>query len=139
MTIVIGYGNPHRGDDAAGPLVARAVRGVEVHADGVQLIHAWAGATRAIVVDAVVSGSPPGTVFHWTADTLPGAVAHPVSSHGLGLAQAIALADQLDLLPDTLEIIGIEASHFEGEVSEPVARAIREVVHELAAIPSPSW
>jgi hydrogenase maturation protease len=140
MTVVIGYGTPDRGDDCAGLLVVRGLRSTsvitfEVYADGVELMEAWSEADRAIIVDAVVSGSKPGMLFHWDGRNLPAGIAHPVSSHGFGLAEAISLAKHLSLLPERLDVIGIEAGHFDygREISPEVATAARIVARNLAA------
>ena len=138
MTVVIGYGTPDRGDDCAGLLVVRGLRNVaarcvEVIADGLELMEAWTGAERAIIVDAVVSGAAPGSIHRWNGRDLPRMVIHPVSSHGFGLGEAITLANQLDLLPRQLEVIGIEAGHFDygRDISQEVAQAARGVAREL--------
>jgi hypothetical protein len=70
--LIIGLGNPDRGDDAAGLLVAESLRerGAEaiVHTGGtLDLIEIWAETERVIVVDAVLSGGAPGTVRTWNA------------------------------------------------------------------------
>jgi hydrogenase maturation protease len=59
--LIIGLGNPDRGDDAAGLLVAQSLRtrGAEAiaHTGGaLDLIEIWAGTERVIVVDAILSG-----------------------------------------------------------------------------------
>ena len=69
-TVVIGVGNRMRGDDAAGLVVIDRLTGrlpadvrlVESAGDVTHLLDAWRDASRAIVVDAVVSGEEPGTV-----------------------------------------------------------------------------
>jgi hydrogenase maturation protease len=140
MTVVIGYGHPDRCDDCAGLLVVRGLRAttincVEVYADGLELLDAWSGFDRAIIVDAVVSGAKPGTIYRWHAEKLQAGIAHPLSTHGFGLVEAITLAGFLSLLPQKLEVIGIEAAHFEygRQVSKEVATAARSVVRELTA------
>lgn len=71
--LIIGLGNPDRGDDVAGILVARglAERGIETvqHRGGtLDLIEIWDAASCAVVVDAVLSSAaPPGTVHIWDA------------------------------------------------------------------------
>ena len=65
---VIGIGNPLRGDDAIGLLVARRVRELadpevevmELEGEPARLIDAWQGAGLAVVVDAVKTGAPAG-------------------------------------------------------------------------------
>ena len=64
--LIIGLGNPHRGDDAIGIEVARRiaaqapdVRVVETD-DPSERLDLWAGAETAVVVDAMVSRGAPG-------------------------------------------------------------------------------
>jgi len=145
---LIGYGHPSRGDDAAGPLVARRLRGmlpaaVDVHeviGDGTALMEAWGGCDRAVVVDAMVSGAPPGTVHRLDGRRLSGAGDfRSPSSHALGLREAIRLAEMLGRLPGKLDIIGIEGRRFETgeapgpEVQEGIARAAAVLLDEFAA------
>ena len=78
---VIGIGNPLRGDDAVGLLVARRVRELagpevevmELEGEPSRLIDAWQGARLVVVVDAVKSGAAEGAVmrFDATAEPLP--------------------------------------------------------------------
>ena len=145
---LIGYGHPSRGDDAAGPLVARRLRGMlpaevevrEVIGDGTALMEAWSGYDRVVVVDAVVSGAPAGTVHRLDGRRLSdaGDFRSP-SSHALGLREAIRLAETLGRLPGRLDIIGIEGRRFETgeavgpEVQEGIARAAAVLLDEFAA------
>ena len=120
-TLVIGIGNAWRGDDAAGLLVAHALRARElpdvtvVDAAGVDtdLIDLWQGAGRVILVDAVVSGAAPGTVhcFDLSRDGLPETHAF-CSTHALDLAAVVELARVLDRLPAELWVFGVEAGDF---------------------------
>jgi hydrogenase maturation protease len=118
--LIIGLGNPWRGDDGVGPHVARALSGLSRPDGGVQcaaqdalsLIQSWQGARHVYVVDAVQTGQREGTLLRLDAlrDPLPTASAY--SSHGLGLAEAVALARQLHRLPERLTLMGIEARCF---------------------------
>jgi len=90
-TLVIGVGNPDRGDDAAGLMAARRLRadaqpGVvvrEASGEATALIDAWDGFARVIVIDAAHSGAAPGTVtrFDAVAAPLPASLARE-STHG---------------------------------------------------------
>jgi hypothetical protein len=65
--LVIGLGNPYRGDDGVGPVVARAmadralesVTVLEHSGEGAGLAEMWAGMDMVILVDAVSSGGTP--------------------------------------------------------------------------------
>ena len=64
----------HGSDDAASLLVARRLRelGMQAHelgGEALALIDAWSGGADVIVVDAVKSGAPPGTITIWDART----------------------------------------------------------------------
>ena len=92
--LVVGVGNAWRSDDGAGPAVARALGDdprVLVHeGEPIGLIEAWAGADEVVVVDAVSSGAPAGTV-PWldpVATPLPGAFARG-STHVFGLVETL--------------------------------------------------
>ena len=142
-TLVVGVGNVHRGDDAVGPLVARALRAMalggvdvcELSGDLTVLPDAWAGKDRVFLVDAVHGGSAPGTIYRFDARAapLPNVFVRHISSHGVGLGEAIELAEVLDQLPPHLIVYGVEAADFDpgAELSPVVARAIPQVAQRL--------
>ena len=137
--VVVGCGNPDRGDDAAGILVARRLRelgveAVENHGDLLALPDSWEGAEQAIIVDTVVTGGPPGRVSSWDARKAPlEKNCFRCSTHAFGVAEAVELARLLDRLPPSLWIYGIEGSRFEpgAPVSPEVAEAVEKVAQEI--------
>jgi hydrogenase maturation protease len=147
VRLVIGIGNAWRSDDAAGLEVARALQdsppeGVDVLAregEPTELIDVWAGAEAVWLVDAVSSGAAPGTVHRLDASSEPlPAVLFRVSSHLVGLAEAVELARALDRLPPRVVVYGIEGARFEaGEgLSPEVVDAVERVtaaLHDEAA------
>ena len=139
-TLVIGLGNSWRGDDGAGPAVARGlldtVRArVRVYeGEPVGLIEEWTGADAVVVVDAVSSGAPAGTIHRLDprSEPIPAALSQG-STHAFGLAETIELARTLGRLPPRLTVYGIEGERFTAgeELSPAVARAVEEVRSEL--------
>jgi hydrogenase maturation protease len=137
--LIIGVGNPYRRDDAAGLVVARrlleAARGSvtvrEQSGEGMALIEAWEGARAVIVIDAVHSGAPAGTIYRVDAhaENIPAGWFH-WSTHALNVAEAIELARALKRLPPRLIVLGIEGERFETGVglSPQVERALDELV-----------
>ena len=136
-TTVIGIGNPDRGDDAAGRLATRRLAGavppaIEVsEQDGevTSLLAAIENAAAVYLIDACASGAKPGTVHRF--DVAAGPLPHEtfsLSSHGLGLAEAIELARALGQLPPRCIVYAIEAGSVEpgGAVSPAVSAAIEE-------------
>jgi hydrogenase maturation protease len=67
---IICCGNPDRGDDGVGALVAERLRksGVEAElrsGEALDLIESWGGSHNVVVVDAVETGASLGTVWLW--------------------------------------------------------------------------
>jgi hydrogenase maturation protease len=136
---VIGVGNRWRSDDGVGLAVAARLRdeppaGVEVaerEGEPTGLLDAFAGARAVVVVDAVSSGAPAGTLHRLDA------VAQPLpdelfrrSTHHLGLPEAVELARALGRLPAELYVVGVEGSSWEAgdTLSAPVAAAVDDAV-----------
>jgi hydrogenase maturation protease len=138
--LIIGCGNRERSDDGAGILVAERLRELGIEAEtrigeALDLMEAWNGADDVIVVDAVLTGAPVGTVQAWDGRQPLASVRTNTSSHGLGIAEAIELARALDRLPAALRIYGVEGRRFEPgpEISAEVQGAVEEVVRRITA------
>jgi hydrogenase maturation protease len=137
--LILCCGHPDGGDDALGPRVAALLRRAGVPAvtlrSPLALIDYWQGDAHVIVVDAVMSGQrPPGTRFRWEGGTPPAELSHTrCSTHGLGLAHTLRLAELLGRMPGRLTVCGVEiASAVPGAPLTPaVAAAARELAHEL--------
>jgi hydrogenase maturation protease len=148
--LVIGVGNTNRRDDGVGPEVVRRLRSrigtpdraVAFEGDGTGLLDLWEDATWVVVVDAVRSGSPPGTVHRIDAHG-PYSFPSPATSstHGLSVAEAVRLGRTLGRLPDRLVVYGVEGSDFEpgtgltAPVEGAVNRVVESIVRELAGPP----
>ena len=139
--IVIGVGNDLRGDDAAGWETVRRLRAVpslvlhEHGGDAPGLVSLWGPDDDVVVVDAIVSSAPPGTIVE--IDALAAPLPADVSwatTHGAGVAEGIELARALGLLPKTLVVIGVSARQFElgAPMSVEVERAVARVVRRLS-------
>ena len=144
--IVIGVGNPLLGDDGVGIRVARelsrrlgdrsGVTVTELYAGGLRLMEAMVGFERALVVDAMVSGScPPGTVRRFAPDEL-GTTRNLRCAHDTSLPAALAMGGMLGLsLPEEIRVWGVEAAcceEFGETLTPPVDRAVPGLVEELA-------
>lgn len=120
-TLVLGLGNPVLSDDAVGLRVVqwllprlRDRPGVHLAEDvwgGLRLMEHMVGYQRAILIDALVSGAPPGTVTILMSDLIP--TRRSVSVHDLNLTSALALGRRLGLdLPaeNGIRLVTIEAA-----------------------------
>ncbi len=138
--LVVGIGNPLRGDDAVGRVVARRLRKRDVRllrvlehtGKGASLMELWKQAHTVIVIDSVSSHSPPGTIhrFDATSEPLPARMFHD-STHAFGLAEAVELSRALSQLPAQLIIYGIEAKSLAigRELSAEVEQAVTPVIN----------
>ena len=139
QNLLIGVGNEFRNDDALGILVAREIRRrnvpgvtvVERSGEGTALMDAWAGAELVIVVDSIFSGKAPGAIHRLDAarDEIPRGFFH-YSSHAFGVAEAVGMARELNILPARVIIYGIEGKEF-GEgvgLSDQVVKNIPQLI-----------
>ncbi len=146
--LVIGLGNPWRGDDGLGPAVVEKLARLNLPwvslqtatGDAAGLLERWAGAQTVILVDAVSSGAAAGTVFRFEAQDgpLPEDYFAGLSSHALGLAQAVELGRTLGKLPPRLIVYGIEGKSFapggglSGDLAPVVAAVAAQILKDLA-------
>jgi hydrogenase maturation protease len=136
------------GDDAAGLLVAQTLRRralpalevVEHEGEPIELIECCDGASALWLVDAARSGAPAGTLhrFDVSERPLPSGL-FGLSTHRIGLAEAVEFARALERLPLSVMVYGIEGASFApgADVSAAVAAAAQalanELEHEVAA------
>jgi len=143
--LIIGVGNRDRGDDAIGPLAAQAFadrwpdRAEVLLAEGdlSDLSLRWRHDQFVVIVDALMSGKPAGTIS--TIDGLDHDLPSNrrlVSSHGVGLAEAISLAQVLERQPAGITIVGIEACQYEHftQLSSGVAGALSAAVDRIRQV-----
>lgn len=150
--LVLGLGNPLVTDDSVGlrvvarlePLLADRPD-VEVSEDywgGLRLMERMVGFDRAIVIDAICTGAPPGTIHRLTPDAV--ATQRSASSHDVNLPTALALGRAAGLrLPrdEHILLVGIEAEDILsfGEQCTPaveaaIAPAVEEVLRVVALL-----
>ena len=136
--VVAGLGNEYRRDDGAGSVVAAlivsqtVVRDVGPVIDPLDLLGRWDGADLAIVIDAIRSGSAPGTVR--IVDLTTGSESHGVTStHGISLSGVLRLAQTVGRAPARVIIVGIEGADFGNGpgLSPAVELAVPEAVRKV--------
>jgi hydrogenase maturation protease len=135
--VVIGAGNPMRGDDAAGVALARrlrrrdGVRVLEQSGEATALVEALRGARAAIVLDAA-AGTEPGRVtrFDVAAQPLPRSLLSR-STHGFGVADGIELARALGALPPACVVYALEGVQF--DTGAALSAALEAALPEAAA------
>ena len=131
-------GNRDRGDDAAGILIAEHLRQHGISAevlegDPLAMIESWEATDDVILVDAMLTGAPLGSVQVWEIPSDSKFSGGGCSTHGFGVAEAIYLAEIMGRLPRRLRVYGIEGKEFRPgeEVSEKVRRACENVAEQI--------
>lgn len=136
-TIIIGVGNPVLTDDGVGPRAAAAIRerlrgdssavAAELYNGGMFLMEAMAGYDRAIVIDAIVSGGRPGTIYEMGLADLP-KTRNVHSTHDGSLAVALEFGRMAGLkLPGEVRVWAIEAGDVDS-FSEGLTPAVEQAV-----------
>lgn len=142
--LVIGIGNLDRGDDAAGRAVAHRLRSMlppaieidEHDGEATGLLARLDDAETAYLIDACTSSEPAGTVHRFDVGAMPlPREAFAMSTHGLGLAEAVELGRALGQLPSRCIVYAIElGSTAPGSPLSPaVVAAINEVAKRVCA------
>ncbi len=140
--LVIGVGNPLRGDDGVGRIVAARIKRrnqaflkvVECPGEAARLMELWRDAPAVIVVDAVAPGTGAEIVhrFDAIAQALPVRFHRGASTHGFGLGEAVELARALRQLPQRLIVFGVEGKRF--EIGSPLSAGVKKIVPRVAAL-----
>lgn len=134
--IMIGVGNPDRGDDGAGVAVAEKLTGMKTHvvdAGAMDLYELWTDHDSVVVVDAMRSGGEPGTIRSFDVVSTPLPNETFASTHSFGPAAGIEIARALGRMPAAIEVIGIEAGNLTvgTGLSPEVAAAVAVVAEEI--------
>jgi len=137
--LIAAVGNPDRGDDGVGPLVAQTLSGklpveaklVVRSGDLMSLIEDWAVFDAVICVDAAAPRGAPGRVHRidLAEEKLPPELSF-TSSHAFGLAEAIELARVLELAPKRIIVYAIEGACF--DAGAPFTPAVLSAAADVA-------
>lgn len=143
--VVIGLGQTLRGDDAAGLEAVRLwertypttaahpqVRVEYAESPGLTLLSLLEGAEKALLVDAVQSHAPPGSIHLLNETDLPTFLQGAASAHGWGVAETLALGRQAGLmdLPKQITLLGIEM--LQAEVGASLSPSVQQALPNVA-------
>ncbi len=139
---IVGIGNEFRGDDGVALFAIKSLFGnvptevnlVELAGDQSNLLDLMGNTDNIIIIDAVNSTAPAGTIFRVDAGEEP----FPknfftISSHGIDLAQSIELARTMKALPEVILIYGIVGKDFSftTSLSQQVKEAAEKVTSRI--------
>ena len=139
-TLILSLGNPLRGDDGVGtavltmlaayPIIPPGVVLQDGGTPGLETVLLLEGYERVIIIDAADMGLEPGCWRRFSSAKLAAQEANLTGTlHQAGLAEALELADALNMLPDEVVIFGIQPAEigWEPGLSVGVETAVGEV------------
>ncbi len=139
--LVLGLGNVLLGDDGLGPVAlarlerdyrfAPEVRLVDGGTLGLTLLDELAQARHAILVDAVATGEPAGTLVRLDGEAVRDAVRERLSVHQVGVADLLDVARLVGCYPDSVVLLGLVP----GSIGLHVGRtaAVESALNELVS------
>lgn len=145
--LILGVGNLLLRDEGVGVHVISALRGRELPDDvelwdggtaSFDLLDTLAGRRQVIIIDAVRTGSEPGTIFRFTPEDISVSREQVTSLHQVGLLETLDLVDHLlDSAPEEVIILGIEPKEIgwglelSAEVEAALPKVIELIMSEL--------
>ena len=148
--LVLGVGSILMGDDGVGVRAVEEIKrryyvpeNLEIldgGTSGLDLLPFIAGKDYLIIIDAIKSGSPPGTVLMAQGDDVPARFRMRISPHQLGISELLATATLTDELPKNIVLFGIEPKTIQlgislsHEVKAGMDKLIKTVVNYLDSI-----
>jgi hydrogenase maturation protease len=141
---VTGLGNEWAGDDAVGLIAAQKLReknipGVEIMVREIpdwEMFEQMEDDDLLIFIDACDSGGEPGTVYQLRPDEIMERGVRHCSSHGLGLAEWLSMAEVLGSRRGRVIIVAVEIEGMEmgASLSKPVEGAIPRLLEKIERI-----
>ncbi len=146
-TLVVGIGSTIRGDDGVGVHAVRRLKRrdalpdvdiIELGTGGLALLDFVEGYDRLIVLDAIASGAPPGTVHLLSGEDVARAT-HLGVGHEADLPTTLALGRKLGdrQMPENVVVVAVEASDihtFSEQLTPGVKAAVERAVAEVARL-----
>jgi len=142
-TLVLGVGNLIQSDDGVGiHAIRRLLELAELPDDvqvvdggtmGLELLHCLEGVAHLVVVDAVETGMPAGTLIRMADDQVPAYLSLKMSPHQIGLPDLLFASKLRDLYPQQVVIWGIQPAAIEMglELSPAVADQLDALVQKV--------
>ena len=143
--LILGVGNLLLRDEGVGVHVISTLRERELPDDvelldggtaSFDLLDTLAGRRQVIIIDAVRTGSEPGTIFRFTPEDISTSREQLTSLHQVGLLATLDLVDHLlDSPPEEVIILGVEPKEIDWglELSAEVEAAVPKVIELITS------
>jgi hydrogenase maturation protease len=141
--LVLGIGNLMRTDDGIGVRVVQLIEEryrfpeqvtvMDGGTLGLDLLPWIEDAQRLLIIDAVDTGAPPGTLVRLTGAEIPQALEVKLSPHQLGLRDLLTVASLLGQAPGETVLWGVQPESVEMalQLSPPVEAQLEPLVEKL--------
>jgi hydrogenase maturation protease len=141
--LVLGVGNILMGDDGIGVRViehlderyrfTEEVTLLDGGTLGLSLLPNVQEAQRLIIVDAMETGAPAGTIIRLAGEEIPPALETKLSPHQLGLRELLTVATLLDSSPEEVILLGVQPQSVQIalELSPPVKAQLEPLAERV--------
>jgi hydrogenase maturation protease len=138
--MVLGIGNLIMSDDGVGVQVVQRLEAEYTFPPGVAVLDGGTlgldllphleGVQRLLIIDAMETGGPPGTIARLSGDEIPIAFETRLSPHQMGLKDLLAVSLLQGVKPPEMVLLGIQPANIElgMELSPPVAEQLETLV-----------
>lgn len=139
-TLVLGIGNLIMTDDGVGVRVVQHLREryrfpenvtvLDGGTLGLDLLPYLEGVKRLLVVDAVATGGPPGTLVRLTGEEIAVAFRTKLSPHQTGLQDLLLVAELQGFAPEEMILLGVQPGEIGMGIglTPPVAAQVEDLV-----------
>ena len=143
-TLVMGIGNILQQDEGLGVRAVERLQSLyrlppEVYAVdggvmGLDLLHYLEDAERVLILDAIQTDRPPGSVMRLEGPEIPAVLALKTSIHQVGLQELLAVSRLRGTLPSSVILWGMQPASLEmsTELSPVVSAALDDLVEAVA-------
>lgn len=139
-TIVLGVGNVLLSDEGVGVrVVEELVKRYEIPNDvevidggtlGLNLLYFLDDVDRLLVVDALLGGKPPGSLYKFKGDQVKAYFrGKKLSAHHIGLQEVLSVIELTGKAPKEIVVIGVEPESF--DVSLELSPSVKKVLERL--------
>jgi hydrogenase maturation protease len=137
--LVLGIGNILLRDEGIGVHVINELQNMPLPENievvdggtaGADLLDILAERQKIIIIDAIKSDSPPGTVLRFTLNDIENADKASMSMHDIGIPETLQMAKMIGVMPEEIVFFGITPENLSCglEVSETLKRLIPAII-----------
>lgn len=144
-TLILGVGNLLLADEGIGIRVVERldqlfqlpenVETLDGGTLGMDLLYHLEGVKNLLIVDAVETGQPPGSVIRLEGEDVPAHMSIKMSPHQVGVPDMLFAAKLRDMYPEQIALLGVQPERIETtlELSPVVAAQLDSLVEQVSA------